>query len=60
MARSGKVQGRDGEKERSNVDHIYAIGDICEDVPELQPVASKAGKLLAHRIAERKAGNLSE
>lgn len=47
LSRSGKVQGRDDEKERSNVDHIYAIGDICEDVPELQPVASKSGKLLA-------------
>jgi pyruvate/2-oxoglutarate dehydrogenase complex dihydrolipoamide dehydrogenase (E3) component len=39
VARSWKVQGRPEEKERSNIDHIYAIGDVLEDVPELMPVA---------------------
>jgi thioredoxin reductase (NADPH) len=41
--------------ERTNVPHIYALGDIIRDVPstrslELTPVAIQAGKLLAHRL----------
>jgi len=41
--------------ERTNVPHIYAIGDIINDVPsktglELTPVAIKAGILLAKRL----------
>ena len=35
IARSQKVKGRDGEKERSSVDHIYAIGDVLDKNPEL-------------------------
>jgi len=35
--------GRPNEPERSNVDHIYAVGDVLEGVPELMPVAQKAG-----------------
>jgi thioredoxin reductase (NADPH) len=53
LARSGKVQGREGEMERSNHDHIYALGDILEGVPELQTVAAKSGRILANRIAAR-------
>lgn len=52
--------GRDAERERTSVDHIYAIGDVLEGVPELMPVAQKSGKLLAHRIHERMVGNLTE
>ena len=37
--RSNKIMGRPNEKERTNVDHIYAVGDIVEGVPELMPVA---------------------
>lgn len=37
--RSNKIIGRPNEKERTNVDHIYAVGDIVEGVPELMPVA---------------------
>jgi len=42
--------------EQSNVDHIYAIGDVIEETTandraiELTPVAIQAGKLLASRI----------
>jgi len=36
--------------ERTNVDTIYAIGDVLDDKPELTPVAIQAGKLLARRI----------
>ena len=37
--RSKKIIGRPNEKERTNIDHIYAVGDIIEGVPELMPVA---------------------
>jgi hypothetical protein len=33
-----------------DVPHIYAIGDVVEDAPELTPVAILAGKLLARRL----------
>ena len=36
--------------ERTNVPHIYAIGDVVEGKPELTPVAIMAGKLLARRL----------
>lgn len=35
----GKIQGSEKEIERTNIDHIYAVGDIVENVPELMPVA---------------------
>lgn len=50
---SKKIIGRAEEKERTNVDHIYAVGDILEGVPELMPVAQKSGRLLAHRLKHR-------
>ena len=37
--KSNKILGRPNEKERTNADHIYAVGDIVEGVPELMPVA---------------------
>jgi thioredoxin reductase (NADPH) len=52
--RSGKIVGRDGEPERTNVDHIYAVGDVLHGIPELMPVALKSGRLLAHRLSHRK------
>lgn len=51
--RTNKIIGRSEEKERTNVDHIYAVGDILEDVPELMPVAQQAGKLVARRLKLR-------
>lgn len=56
------------EPEQTNVEGIHAIGDVLENhrdwhaqryekVPELQPVARRAGKLLAHRMYERLYGN---
>lgn len=38
------------EKEQTNVNNIYAIGDILEGKPELTPVAIQAGRLLARRL----------
>eukprot|EP00656_Telonema_subtile_P011987 TRINITY_DN1600_c0_g1_i1.p1 TRINITY_DN1600_c0_g1~~TRINITY_DN1600_c0_g1_i1.p1 ORF type:complete len:497 (+),score=168.84 TRINITY_DN1600_c0_g1_i1:188-1678(+) len=38
------------EFESTNVEHIYAIGDVVEGAPELTPVAIQAGKLLASRL----------
>ena len=37
-------------EERTNVEHIYAVGDICEGKQELTPVAVRAGELLAQRL----------
>lgn len=37
-------------KESTSVDNIWAIGDVLDGVPELMPVAQKAGKLLAQRL----------
>ena len=42
------------------MDHIYAVGDCVQGVPELMPVAQKSGKLLAHRLSLRKAGVAKE
>lgn len=36
---SRKLIGRAEEIERTNVDHIYGVGDIVHGVPELMPVA---------------------
>jgi len=36
--------------EQTNVPHIYAIGDVVQDVPELTPVAIQSGRLLANRL----------
>jgi len=53
VSKGRKVEGRQNERERTNIDHIYAIGDVLEGVPELMPLAQKSGKLVAHRIHER-------
>lgn len=60
VAPSNKVQGRKDEPERTNVDHIYAIGDVLEGVPELMPVAQRSGQLVAHRINARMNTDLKE
>lgn len=60
IARSWKIKGRDEEMERTNIDHIYAIGDILDGNPELQTTAAKSSKLLAHRIHHRVNNTLSE
>jgi pyruvate/2-oxoglutarate dehydrogenase complex dihydrolipoamide dehydrogenase (E3) component len=36
---SKKILGRKEEPERTSIDHIYAVGDIVHNVPELMPVA---------------------
>lgn len=38
------------EKEQTNVDHIYAIGDVQDGRLELTPTAIKAGILLTKRL----------
>lgn len=52
--RNGKIHT---VNERTNVPHVYAIGDVIYDVPsktqlELTPVAIQAGVLLARRLFE--------
>merc|ERR1712110_645131 len=46
--KNGKVLHDNAE--RTNVDSIFAIGDVPDDKPELTPVAIQAGKLLARRL----------
>ena len=48
MAKSGKVIVND--REETNIDGIYAVGDILKDRLELTPVAIQAGRLLARRL----------
>ncbi len=38
------------QAEQTSVPHVYAVGDIVHDAPELTPVAIQAGKLLARRL----------
>ncbi|XP_055684130.1 thioredoxin reductase 1, mitochondrial-like isoform X1 [Lutzomyia longipalpis] len=38
------------EREETNVDGIYAVGDVIDGRPELTPVAILAGRLLARRV----------
>lgn len=38
------------DSDRTNIDNIYAVGDLANDKPELTPVAIQAGKLLARRL----------
>merc|ERR1712215_459712 len=47
-AKNGKILHN--EREQTNVPHIYGIGDVLDDKPELTPVAIQAGKLLARRL----------
>jgi len=44
---TGKLEAMN---ERTNVPHIYAIGDVLKDRLELTPVAIAAGRLLARRL----------
>ena len=46
--KNGKVLHDASEK--TNVDNIFAIGDVLDNKPELTPVAIQAGKLLARRL----------
>lgn len=46
-SQSGKIPTVD---ERTNVSHIYAVGDVCDGKQELTPVAVRAGDLLARRL----------
>lgn len=47
VAKSGKIPV---QNEQTNVDNIYAVGDILESKPELTPVAIEAGLRLVRRL----------
>ncbi|XP_049830345.1 thioredoxin reductase 2, mitochondrial isoform X1 [Schistocerca gregaria] len=47
LPESGKIAVCD---ECTNVPHIFAVGDVLHEKPELTPVAIHAGKLLAQRL----------
>lgn len=48
LAKSGKIIV--DKYDKTNIENIFAIGDISEGRPELAPPAIKAGKLLAGRL----------
>jgi thioredoxin reductase (NADPH) len=48
LSAKGKIITTDAEQ--TNIENIYAIGDVAQDRPELTPVAIKAGNLLADRL----------
>lgn len=39
------------DEERTTASHIFALGDILVDKPELTPVAARTGRLIARRLA---------
>ena len=47
VGKSGKIPTRD---EQSNVPHVYAIGDVVENKPELTPVRALATFPLRKRV----------
>lgn len=51
-AKSGKITGC--KNEQTNVENIYAVGDVLEGLPELTPVAVQAGRLLVRRLFDGK------
>ena len=46
-----KIETRSDEVERTKADHIYALGDVVEGLPELTSTATKMGWHLGRRIA---------
>jgi len=44
------------EYQQTNVDHIFALGDVCDKGFELTPVAIAAGRRLSDRVFGGKAG----
>jgi thioredoxin reductase (NADPH) len=48
VAKNGKIIASDDD--RTSIDNIFAIGDVCHGRIELTPTAIMAGKLLAARL----------
>lgn len=53
---NSKIVTLPAEVERTNIEHIYAIGDVVEGLPELTSTATKMGAALGRRIAHRLKG----
>jgi pyruvate/2-oxoglutarate dehydrogenase complex dihydrolipoamide dehydrogenase (E3) component len=53
LAKNKKVKTQANEVERTNINHIYAIGDVVEGLPELTSTATKMGWSLGRRIVHR-------
>ena len=41
------------DNDQTQVENIFAVGDVVEDKPELTPVAIQAGEYLANRLFNR-------
>ena len=48
------------KEEQTNVPHVYAVGDVVHEAPELTPVAIQAGRLLARRLFGGREGGRGE
>ena len=48
VAKNGKIIA--GDDDKTSVDNIYSIGDVCQGRLELTPTAIMAGRLLAARL----------
>lgn len=48
LEKNGKLVVND--QDQTSVPHIYAVGDVCDEKPELTPVAIQAGRLLVKRL----------
>jgi thioredoxin reductase (NADPH) len=57
VAANGKIIAADDDK--TSVDNIYAIGDVCEGRLELTPTAIMAGRMLAARLYNKKTALMS-
>jgi pyruvate/2-oxoglutarate dehydrogenase complex dihydrolipoamide dehydrogenase (E3) component len=50
---NNKIITKKDEVEQTNIDNIYALGDVVEGLPELTSTATKMGWSLGRRIAHR-------
>jgi len=57
VAKNGKIIASDDDK--TSVDNIYAIGDVCQGRLELTPTAIMAGRLLAARLFNKATRQMS-
>jgi pyruvate/2-oxoglutarate dehydrogenase complex dihydrolipoamide dehydrogenase (E3) component len=48
---NGKLITSKGTLDKTNIDNIYALGDVVDGIPELTGTVQKAAVLLAKRLA---------
>lgn len=53
LSESKKILTHSTELDRTNIEHIYAVGDVVEGLPELTSTATKIGWALGRKIASK-------